>query len=123
MAVIGVGAGGASSARIWGASLEKLLLHAIAIFLKAFIIATGVARRVQKVETFEDIVSQGVTARCLAQRCARPGLTRLQPAVQFSQTGNELRLLLLEHLDISNSVNDTPDCKTRAAYPLGYTLS
>lgn len=101
MAVIGIGAGGSSSASKRSTSFEKLLLHAIAVFFEAFIIATVIARRVQKVETFEDIVSQGVAARCFAQRCTWPGLTGLQSTVQFSQARNKLCLLLLKHLNIT----------------------
>jgi hypothetical protein len=55
----------------------------------------------KKVKAFEDIVCQWVAARCLAQRRSWPGLTRLQSAIQFSQTRHELRLLLLEHFNIT----------------------
>lgn len=101
MAVVRIGAGRASPARVRSASLKELLLHAIAVFLEPIVMAPGLARRMEKVEAFEDIVSQWVAARCFAQRRSWPGLTRLQSAVKFSQTSHELRLLLLEHFDIT----------------------
>lgn len=123
MAMVRIGACGASSARIRSTSFKELLLHAIAVLFETFVIAPGIARRVKKVEAFKDVVGQRVTAWCLAQRRSWPGLTRLQSAVQFAQTRHELRLLLFEHFNIAGSVSTEQVLQTREAYPLGYTLS
>jgi hypothetical protein len=101
VAMVRIGACGASSARIRSASFKELLLHAIAVLFETFVIAPGIARRVKKVEAFKDVVGQWVTTWCLAQRGSWPGLTRLQSAVQFAQTRHELRLLLFEHFNIA----------------------
>lgn len=90
---------------VWGTALDQLLLHAIAVLFEAFIIAASITGRVQEIKAFENIVRQWVATGCFSQRCSWPGLTSLQPAVQFSQAGNELCLLLFEHLNITFGIN------------------
>lgn len=77
------------------------MLHPATILLKTFVVATMVARWVEEIETFENVVGERMSILCVLQWRSWPTLTALQPAVQFSETGDKLCLLLLKHLYIA----------------------
>ena len=55
----------------------------------------------QHTESFEDLVCKGLVMVLNYQARPCPSATVLRAAVKLLETGNELRMLTLEHLDIA----------------------
>ena len=76
----------------------------------------------QKIQTLENVVGKRVAGGCFLQRLSWPALAALKTAVEFAETGYELALLLLKHLDISLLAWSARETSTEAGggtYPLG----
>ena len=95
------------------------MLHAAAVLLEAFVVATALARSVQEIKSFEDVVGQRVATLCFTQRLTRPTLASLKTSVKFPKSGNELCLLLFEHLNIASEVSLSNMHGKQTTYPLG----
>lgn len=81
------------------------MLHTTAVLLEAFVVTAIFIRSMQQVESFENIVRQRMATLCFTQWLTWPALPSLQTSVKFTKSGNELRLLLFEHLDVASSVS------------------
>ena len=83
-------------------------------------------------------MGQRMSSGCFLKWLSGPALASLQAAVEFAETSDQLSLLLLEHLDVSDFVLvwamgwEVKQAlllffggknKRTATYPLGYTLS
>ena len=62
---------------IWRTLFKKLLLHAVAVVFKTFVVAGTIIGGVEQVESFEDVVGKWVAALGFAQWRTGPPLALL----------------------------------------------
>ena len=87
-----------------GAIGDQLRLQLVAVFLERLEFSRTVRLALQQVQRGQDVVRERV-AIGFRQGRARPRLRRLQLLVHILETGDELTLLLFEHLDIAFGID------------------